>query len=105
VKRWFHRCPDDASGRKFVEWDSKKDATPGAPPVALLFSSSKLRGVLGPGEFRKMTAMGLGLGTTTHGAAVRELEGGDTWFVFRKLQEEADDLVRDRCIAAGSVLC
>ena len=102
VKRWFHRCPDDASGRKFVAWDPKKDAAPGAPPVALLFNSSKLRGVLGPREFQKRTALGLGVGATTRGATVRELEGGDTWFM---LQEDADDQVRDRCIAAGSVLC
>ena len=85
-----------------MEWDPKKDAAPGAPLVALLFNSSKLRGVFGPRKFQKMTALGRGVGATTRGAAVRELEGGDTWFV---LQEETDDEVRDRCIAAGSVLC
>lgn len=106
VKRWFHRIDDDASGCTFVEWDPKADAKPGAPPVAMLINSSKLRGVFGSDRFKKIMPPALDLGPfagTRHaGAAVRELEGvGQIRYV---LHPDTDSESRDRCVAAGAAL-
>ena len=83
MRRWFHRTDDDASGCTFVEWDSARDAAPGALPAAMIISSSTarapLRGVFGSEEFKKILPPALDLGPargTRHGgAAVRELQG------------------------------
>ena len=102
VKRWFHRADDDVSGCTFVEWDPAKDAAPGAPPVALLINSTRLRDVFGSSTFRAVTPPALASRTTRQGAAVLQLEGlGVTRFV---LQQDRDSSIRDRCVQAGSVL-
>ena len=87
MKRWFHRVDDDASGCTFVEWDPKKHGKPGAPPVAMLINSSKLRGVFGAEQFKRTEPLALDLGvagrTRAHGAAVRVLEGvGEARYVL-----------------------
>ena len=43
IKRWLHRVDEDASGLTFKEWDSKEDADPEQPPVAMIINSSELR--------------------------------------------------------------
>ena len=105
VKRWFHRCDDDASGCKFIEWDPSKEAAVGAPPAAMLINSSKLRAVFGSEQFKQVSSLPLNLAPRTRGAAVREIDveavGGETWFM---LHEDTDSMTRDRCIAVGSVL-
>ena len=102
VKRWFHRTDDDASGCTFTELDPK-DVAPGAPPVAMLINSSKLRDVFGSEQFKKVVPPAFNAGMRTRGAAVRQLDGvGDTRFV---LQAGRDSDIRDACVQAGSVLC
>lgn len=98
VKRWFHRTDDDASGCTFVEFDPKKHTAAGAPPVALLFNSNKLRGVFGVDKFKQLGRSGM----RTRGAGVVELQGaGETRFV---LDSENDSSMRDECVRCGSVL-
>ena len=106
VKRWFHRWDGDASGCTFVEWDPVKDAKAGAPPVAMMFNSTKLRAVFGVEDFKKIMppALDLGVagGTRGKGAHVQQLEGvGPTLWVLRT---DKDEETRDACIRAGSVL-
>lgn len=104
VKRWFHRVDSDASGCTFAEWDPTKDRAPGAPPAAMLFSSSKLRGVFSQEKFKVLMPPALeGAGRAQpRRACVRVLEGaGD---VLRLLSPETDSMLRDACIQAGSTM-
>lgn len=107
VRRWFHRTDDDASGCTFVEWDPIKDAAPGAPPVAMTISSSTLRGIFGPDEFKEITPPALDLGvasrTRGRGAGVTELQGMGP--IRYGLHVDTDSEMRDRSVKAGSVLC
>ena len=103
VRRWFHRTDDDASGCTFVEQDLAMDAAPGAPQVAMIISSSTLRGVFGSEEFKKIPVPALNLPVVrTRGAAVRQLQGvGEDRY---GLHIDTDTEMRDRTVAAGSVL-
>ena len=89
---------------RFIEWDQKKDSAPGAPPVAMMVSSTRVRSVFGAEHFKKIVppVLDVGVRTRSRGAGVAVLEGaGDTEYV---LHSETDSESRDRCIAAGSVL-
>ena len=104
VKRWFHRTDDDASGCTFVEWDSSKHAAVGAPPIAMLINSNRLRGVFGVDKFKRLLPPVLNLGPSrrARGAGVMQLQGaGETRFV---LDSEKDSSMRDECVRCGSVL-
>ena len=69
-------------------------------------SSTTLRGVFGAEQFKKIMPPALDLppagGTRRGGAAVRELQGvGEIRY---GLHMDTDSDMRDRCVAAGSVL-
>ena len=102
VKRWFHRVDDDASGRTFVEYNPATMGKRGAPPVALLFNSCKLRGVFSAEKFKALMPPALeGAGRVrTRGTAVRELQGVSE--VRHLFAQETDDDVRHACVQAGA---
>jgi hypothetical protein len=94
------------SGCTFVEWDPEKETrAPGSPPVAMVINSSTLRGVFGPEQFTKIVppALDLGPSSRTHGAAVVDFAGEGE--IRYRLHTDTDSEMRDRCVAAGSVLC
>jgi len=104
IKRWFHRTDDDASGCTFVD-PEKETRAPGSPPVAMVINSSTLRGVFGPEQFTKIVppALDLGPSSRTHGAAVVDFAGEGE--IRYRLHTDTDSVLRDRCVAAGPVLC
>ena len=80
--------------------DPKKDAAPGAPPMALVVSSTRVRSIFGADDFKKLTppALDLGVAGRTRGAGVRELQGaGEIKYFYNP---DKDSEARDRCIAA-----
>ena len=47
---------------RFIEWDQKKDLAPGAPPVAMMVSSTRVRSVFGAEQFKKIVPPVLDVG-------------------------------------------
>jgi len=105
VRRWFHRTDDDATGCTFVEQDLQRHAAPGAPPVAMLVSSTRLRGIFGSEHFKQIMPPALDLVSARlrrSGAGVNALEGvGKVRFA---LNADKDSEMRDRTVRAGSIL-
>ena len=81
----------------------------GAPPVAMLVNSCKVRAVFGAEKFKKATPPPLDLGvagrTRGGGARVRQLQGveQDVDLIRYVFNPETDEQARDRCIACGAV--
>ena len=57
---------------RFIEWDQKKDSAPGAPPVAMMVSSTRVRSVFGAEHFKKIVppVLDVGVRTRSRGAGV-----------------------------------
>ena len=81
----------------------------GAPPVAMIINSCKVRAVFGVEKFMKVTPPPLDLGvagcTRGRGARVRQLAGveQDLDLIRYVFNPETDEQARDRCIACGAI--
>ena len=81
----------------------------GAPPVAMIINSCKVRAVFGVEKFKKVTPPPLDLGvagrTRGGGARVRQLVGADQDFDLIRyvFNPEVDEQARDACMACGAV--
>ena len=98
--------PDQATDDwTLAVWRREWTRTMNRRKILIGSDDKELRAVFGSEQFKQVSSLPLNLGRVTRGAAVREIDvesiGGKTW---RVLHEDADSMIRDRCIAAGSVL-